>query len=93
VYNAHRVATGAQDEGCFLFGSAFPFLSPTDPPALLFTALQNSSSSLQKKKSRAERRMVKRDEYSDHGRDRTCNLLIPIVLIVVKRLAIGPRGH
>jgi hypothetical protein len=34
-----------------------------------------------------------KEETSDHGRDRTCNLLIPIVAIVVKRLAIGPRGQ
>jgi hypothetical protein len=34
-----------------------------------------------------------KESLCDHGRDRTCNLLIPIVLIVVKRLAIGPRGQ
>jgi hypothetical protein len=34
-----------------------------------------------------------KEGMSDHGRDPTCNLLIPIFAVVVKRLAIGPRGR
>jgi hypothetical protein len=44
-------------------------------------------------KNAATEHTKRKEEFSDHGRDRTCNLLIPIVAIVVKRLAIGPRGR
>jgi hypothetical protein len=45
-----------------------------------------------KSKQFTVQKRVKETTLVDHGRDRTCNLLIPIVSIVVKRLAIGPRG-
>jgi hypothetical protein len=39
-----------------------------------------------------DKREKEKKKLNDHGRDRTCNLLISNE-IVVKRLAIGPRGQ